>query len=234
MRVCGNTSESLRNMAQIVETSVAAVKMSGSFATHEFSSSDEEGEEVTQSLRRPRSNAVLEPDSMTGSPLQATETHPDSPRTREMLSSCDVNRSPSTSNGRYATPSSSPVEVAATCSKIETGSHAQRDDTAVPNSMLTSATRVSDTASARINDLESTLTEKTDMDSEGTDEILSSKNCHNGRSQMSSPEILSSTSSPVMVNKSDTEANRRANSALSSASGASSGSSLREIYHQTR
>lgn len=231
-----------REMAHIVNTSVAAVKMSGSFAAA-FSSSEEEGEEEENIVRKSRSNAILE--SRVGltvthkSQCVKTRTAPTSQKDGETLSSSEQKILLSSATNSCATSLSS-SSCATASSETETGSPEQRIDTDDPHSSRTSSTLVSDnktlSSSQLGRDEDATLTGQIDRDSADTNEVNSS--ISNGGSHTSSLEILSSrsSSSPVMVNRTSAHGATRSNGALSSAnaSGTSSGSSLREVYHQSR
>ena len=232
-------------MAHTVNTSVAAVKMSGSFAAS-FSSSEEEGEEEENIVRRSRSNAILE--SRVGltvthkSPCVKTRTAPTSQKDGETLSSSEQKMLRSATNSCATSLSSSSCATAS--SETETGSPEQRIDTDDPHSSWTSSTLVSDnktlSSSQLGRDEDATLTGQIDRDSADAtvnpNQVNSS--ISNGGSHTSSLEILSSrsSSSPVMVNRNSAHGATSSNGALSSAnaSGTSSGSSLREVYHQSR
>ena len=233
-----------REMAHTVNTSVAAVKMSGSFAAS-FSSSEEEGEEEENIVRRSRSNAILE--SRVGlavthkSPCVKTRTAPTSQKDGETLSSSEQKMLRSATNSCGTSLSFSSCATAS--SETETGSPEQRIDTDDPHSSRTSSTLVSDnktlSSSQLGRDEDATLTGQTDRDSADTTVNPNQVNCiSNGGSHTSSLEILSSrsSSSPVMVNRNSAHGATSSNGALSSAnaSGTSSGSSLREVYHQSR
>ena len=238
-----------REMAHIVNTNVATVKMSGSFATPDFSSSEEEGEEKETFVRRPRSNAVSESHVTTNSPPVKTKTPPTSQKDSESLSHSEQKiLSNSVTNSSHSTNG---LSMSSSSSETETGSPEQRGDTDDPDSCNTSSALVSEpktvNSSQPRSDEDATLTgpadRNCDVDSttlnpvQGNSTSSSSRPISNGGSQISSPEIMSSssTSSPVMVNRTSAHGITTSNGALSSATtSASSGSSLRDMYYQSR
>lgn len=230
-----------REMAQIVNTSVAAVKMSGSFAASDFSSSEDEGEEEEKSVRRLRSNAVSESCVTRKSPFVKTKTHPTGEKDSEALLNPEQKMLSSATNSYKATSFSS--SCAGASFETETGSPEQRLYTEDPDSCQSSSTLVSDSKTLSSlqprSDENATLTGQTDRDCD-VDTTLNpnqeNSSISDGGSHSSSPKMMSPTSSPMMVNGTSAHGTTSSNGALSSAnaSGTSSGSSLRDVYHQSR
>ena len=233
-------------MAHIVDTSVAAVKMSGSFAAPTFSSSEDEEDLPVE--RRPRSNAVSGSDSKdvpTEASTPCRTIGQPVPNTGDLylsnsasLACHEADETPNSSLSYVTALSTMSLQPAtASASKTETGSLTQRpsnDDVASCQEDIKSNTATCLNQTKK-DDVE-TLRDKSYKNCEVEESLHSQRivsSLYSDHSQLSSTKLSSASSSPVMM-KTCVNGLNGTNCNLSSASATSSGSSSRELYHQSR
>ncbi|KAK7478602.1 hypothetical protein BaRGS_00030134 [Batillaria attramentaria] len=224
-------------MAHVVDTSIAAVKMSGGFSAPDFSSSDEE-EDI---LSRPRSNAVSQSD------LGVSESTGVAFVPRSYGSGSDVLVSPKSQSGTDVIVDGSNTQSLSDDHDAKTKKNpsvqTRSDHDRIVSSEKSSASLSDDHPANKQCVIRKQSHAPTSADCQqrlGRDQAgLKGSASVTDNDQTSSPEILSSESSPVMVTQCSAQASKNqpaVNGSLSYASGTSAGSSssLPEYYQQSR